>query len=251
MTIADYLRQNEAEELPAWLANANPNQDFPREAFFESRIVYYPGGLYDGHPVKAFGSAGAAHCFIYADFSYDAKLFQVLDAHYHEEGYAAAFLGYHCLFRKNILEQELLVRPWNPPNIRLDYNVFARNAMKNPFALLEVLERNEDRGDEHGPRRLAILFIAGCGYATFHALFTQRLAYRPFGILVQDHGFSGNPDRFGRDGMLEQLAQQYDKYPKYLLVEDHNAWNGYRRIEGLDNEIGGMHANVRSLFVRD
>jgi hypothetical protein len=213
--------------------------------------VYYPGALYDGHAVKIFGAAGAAHCFVYVDFAYSlAELCNTLDATDDQEGYMRGFLGYRSQFRLNVDANQLLAAGWNPPDVQLDYPDFAQPAINNPFAILEILERNESYGEDHGPRRLAILFIAGCAFRTFYALFTRNLKYKPFGILLQDHGFSGNPDAFGRNGLLERIAQDYNKRPKYLLVTEQNEWHGYRRVRNLDAEQGGMHNSTRSLSVR-
>jgi hypothetical protein len=56
--------------MPTWLANFQQGDAFPREAFFGSRIVYYPGSGNDGHPVKLFGGSHSAHCFVYCDYGY-------------------------------------------------------------------------------------------------------------------------------------------------------------------------------------
>lgn len=252
MSISDYLKRYDSEQIPAWLGEFEPGMPFPRASFFESRIVYYPGALYDGHAVKVFGAAGAAHCFVYVDFAYSLEeLCDVLDSEEGDARNSRGFLGYHSLCRLDVTRDQLLEGPWSPPNIILNYPVVANRARSNPFAILEVLKRNGNYGDAHGPEKLAILFIAGCGFATFHALFTQNPSYKPFGILVQDDNFSENPRTFGRDGLLNNIAEEYGKLPKYLLVTDRNAWNGYRRIENLDAESGGGHNQRRSLFIQD
>ncbi len=233
--------------MPAWLANAEPGIRFPRDEFFRSRVFYYPGPAYDGHPVALFGSSRAVHCFVYVDFDYTRlRLIEELDSENH------GFRGYHSLARIDVGLRDLRETPWQPPPIRLNYWGEAREGMANPFALLEVLERSSDIGDDHGPERLAILFIAGCGFATFHALFTQNDQYTPFGIMLQDHGFSGNPDQFGRGGLLERLARTHNKLPELLFIASNTTpWLGYRRVDGLNAEPGGMHAHPRSLYIRD
>jgi hypothetical protein len=246
MSVSDYLKQNHREPMPAWLANAEPGFRFPRDEFFRSRVCYYPGPASDGHPVVVFGSSRTVHCFVYVDFDYTRSgLIGELDS----KNYG--FRGYRSHARIDVGLGDLRETPWQPPPIRLSYGGAARESMANPFALLEVLERSPDTSDDHGPERLAILFIAGCGFATFHALFTQSDQYTPYGIMLQDHGFGGNPDQFGRGGLLERLARTHNKLPKFLFVaRNTNPWRGYRRVEGLNAEPGGMHAHLRSLYIR-
>jgi hypothetical protein len=55
MTIYEYLK-NDKETIPTWLLEIKEGDKFPREDFFKSRIVFYPGSYTDGHAVKVFGS---------------------------------------------------------------------------------------------------------------------------------------------------------------------------------------------------
>lgn len=247
MTIVEYLKNNESRPVPDWLAQAHAGMTFPRDDFFQSRFLFYPGGYIDGQPVKFFGSSHAVHCFVYVDFSYTRdNLMNTLDC----ETYG--FRGYQSIARLEVEKSELRATPWNPPPIRLDYRIFAERAMAYPFAVLEILQRKPDFQDEHGPERLAILLVAGCGFASFDALFTQSKDYRPFAITLQDHGFAGNPDKFGEGGLLSRLASSYHKRPKYLLVaENTTPWRGYRRLEDLGYEYGGANHHRRFLYIED
>ena len=69
----------------------------------------------------------------------------------------------------------------------------------------------------------------------------------PFGVLIQDHGFGGNYDRFGPGGLLEQIALGVEARPELLLAPSGSAWNGYDAIEGVDPDVGGMWSNDRLL----
>jgi hypothetical protein len=246
MTISEFLRQGHSESMPQWLANAEPGMTFPRADFFSSRVVYYPGARFDGQAVQIFGSGRAAHCFVYVDFDYTLP-----ELHAELNSERNGFRGYHSIARVNVAATELRETPWHPRR-QLNYGNFARRAMANPFALLEILERNSDFGDDHGPNRLAVLFIAACGFATFDALFNQSPDYRPYAILLQDHGFGGCPDEFGAGGLLEDLSAESAKHPKFMLIgQNTTPWNGYRQIEGLPAEPGGMHAFPRRLYVQE
>ncbi len=61
MLLCAYLR-GFCEEIPAWLGQFRKGDTFPRQQFFASRVVYYPGAGNDGRPVRVFGSTHAAHC---------------------------------------------------------------------------------------------------------------------------------------------------------------------------------------------
>lgn len=66
MKLHGYLSQHR-EPCPSWLVNFNGKDGFDHQAFFNSRVVYYPGYGSDGQAVKLFGSSHSAHCFVYAD----------------------------------------------------------------------------------------------------------------------------------------------------------------------------------------
>src|SRR4051794_30407205 len=90
------------EQVPDWLGNLHNGNAFERQAFFASRVVYYPGSGTDGHPVKLFGSTHCAHCFVYADYGITQASLEA------DFGHAArGFLGYHTLARLNLTESDL------------------------------------------------------------------------------------------------------------------------------------------------
>ena len=66
-TVTSVLGQFQ-EPLPKWLETHRQRDPFDRKEFFSSRIVYYPGAGTDGHAVKLFNRAHAAHVFVYADY---------------------------------------------------------------------------------------------------------------------------------------------------------------------------------------
>jgi hypothetical protein len=102
MTMYEYLRQ-QREDPPAWLGRFNPGDPFPREQFFASRVVYYPGSGTDGHPVKVFGSTHSAHCFVYADYGVTQT---ALEEELGDPRYG--FRGYHRLSRLQLRETDLI-----------------------------------------------------------------------------------------------------------------------------------------------
>lgn len=253
LTPLDIL-QPDAEPVPDWLAAYQPGALFPRAAFFASRILYYPGSATDGHPISVFGKAHAVHCFVYADsgFSKAELERQLTDPADHEHP-----MGYSLLSLIDVAERELTPHGWTRHEALssdADEHFLATRPPEGPFAVFAVLERNPDRGDDHGPKRLALLHIGGDGYATFDALFCQKNSRLPYAVLLQDHGFGGNWNRegFGGEGLLWRLAHQKGgKMPTWLFVATDNTqpWPGYREVSAPSH--GGMHHVPRSLFATE
>ena len=107
-----------------------------------------------------------------------------------------------------------------------------------------------DYDEAHGPKRIAILFLFADGIATYDALFCQsRNKTAPFAVLLQDHGFGGNYDKFGRGGLMDKIARHAQIKPNYLLVgENTEPWLEYSKLENVLDDLGGMHNMPRSLF---
>lgn len=245
MRLHDYLIQHR-EHLPAWLTAFTPGDGFPRNEFFASRVVYYPGSGTDAHAVRLFGSTHSAHCFVYADYG-------IQQADVERELEADWLPGYHQVARIALAQGDIVPYGWTP-HVRADAvppgNRTNAQGLVEPYGFLEVLERDSDRDDTHGAHRLAILFLGADGIATYGALFCQpQGGPPPFAVLLQDGGFDGNYDRFGRGGLLEGIAADCDVFPPCLLVaENTDAWGGFEPVPNVDGEAGGMHGHLRTLY---
>lgn len=249
--IKSYLRDFHQESMPEWLAAFRKGDSFDRERFFGSRIVRYPGYGDDGQPVRLFGAAGAAHVFIYADYAVRREeLIQRLGSA--DRG----FRGYEVLDILDLEQGDLVPDGW-APTLPAEMLQGARHAMRSgeAYGMLAILERQEGFQGDHGPERLAILFLGADGIATYDALFCQPASrVAPFGMVIQDHGFGGNYSSFGRSGRLYKIARAAHVFPKFLLAEKDGSrgcdWPGYDLVDGLEHDLGGMHANHRFLFER-
>lgn len=239
--------------MPLWLKEFSTGGTSPEEtllSFLDSRTVFYPGSGTDGHPVELFASAHCAHCFIYADYGMDRTEIERQLAHP-----TRAFRGYTTLERISLREQDLVPFGWRP-SVTPDECQMKSGAFQGPrtcgWGFLEVLERCSDLDEEHGPVRLAILFLGADGIATYDALFCQRKStFPPFAVLLQDHGSGGNYMSFGAGGLLERLIQQAAVFPRWLLVaQNTRAWDGYESVQGLEGHRGGMHNTQRFLYQR-
>lgn len=249
MTLYEYLR-GQREDIPAWLNQFTDGDPFPPEAFFGSRVVYYPGSGTDGHPVKVFGSTHSAHTFVYADYGVTQN---ALEEELGDPRYG--FHGYHRLSRLRLSEADLVPRGWTAHVDRSevpDYRHGPAIVAAAPFGFLEVLERNREFGEDHGAHRLAILFLGADGIAAYDALFCQGdHVSAPFALVLQDHGFGGNYGRFGGGGLLEIIATRCEVLPQWILVaRNTHPWHKFERVPNVDGDQGGMHNQLRFLHHR-
>jgi len=246
-TIISLLRKYE-EPLPKWLGSYHENERFDRANFFSSRVVYYPGSGTDGHHVKLFNTAHAAHVFIYADYGVPREeIEKQLQA-----GNPWHFRGYHVAETIELTEDDLTPTGWRPHIDSSEIRVIDYRDV-NRFGFVAVLECGADFGDDHGAKRLAILFLGADGIASYDALFCQGDGTNaPYAVLLQDHGFGGNCDRFARGGLLERIADRANVFPKWLVVgKNAQAWEGYRRAPAVRGDRGGMHSTLRHLYERE
>jgi len=239
------------QPTPGWLLRYSERDGFPREAFFASRVVYYPGAGFDGHPLKVFGGACVASCFIFADYGFVRTVTaDTIEEHFRDEHHRQHPRGYRPICVMRLRERDLAPFGWTP-HVRLDMRrpggMRAAVPFGGPFAIFGVFERKEGFGEEHGADRLAILYVGGDGIATFDALFCQDIRQPPpFAVLLQDHGFGGNWTHFGGEGLLWELARAHAR-PDWLLVGRNTApWPGYERVSTATGPAG-MNRMIRFL----
>ena len=228
--------------VPAWLLDYQPGQAFQREEFFRSRIVYYPGCGSDLRPVRVFGLTGSAHVFIHADYIHRFRR-DCDDLH-------CGLRGYRVLDRRDLELDALMPRPWtphaSPDEARSSPDGFVRT---EPFASLVVLEREAGCPETEGPARLAIVWLGFDGIAAYDALFCQTHSFGPpFALMLQDHGFGGNYDRFGGGGLMDLIARRSRCRPEWLMLGPRTeVWDGYREMLPADrffcfpHEAGTLH----------
>ena len=249
-TLPDPWQVLASEKCPglSWLSRFSPGERFPQREFFDSRIVYYPGSAHDGHPLKIFGKAHAAQCFVFADYGLPSTSFsEALRDSAHQE-YPRGYLPHHVV---DLKENDLLPNGWKQhvhPSMA-PTELAQRHPPGGGFGVFAVLQRAPSMGDSHGPERIAILVIGGDGIATFDALFCQQDSKAPYAVVIQDHGFSGNWAPFGtKNSPLWYLARDH-AMPKWLLADEaQDVWPGFEAVSSPDK--GGMRGNLRRLFRR-
>lgn len=248
--IKTYLSENHRESMPDWLAGFQEGDPFDRDAFFASRIVFYPGYGDDGQPVRLFGAAGSAHTFVLADYGVERnELIERL--HSEDQG----FRGYALLRLIDLNQHDLVPAGWRP-TLPPEALRKPRQSMLSgsPYGFVGIFVRQEGFGPSHGPARLAMLFLGADGIATYDALFCQRgQRVEPFGMVLQDHGFGGNYNRFGSGGLMHQIAQLANVFPRFILinVQQTGLWPGYCQVENVHADPGGVYGTPRSLCFRD
>ncbi len=248
MTTKEYLEQYR-EDIPEWLREFQPGKSRPLVDLIKSRIVYYPGSGIDGDPVEVFGASHSAHCFVYADYLLPKdELTKELHAH--------GFRGYNILDEVSFSKSEVTSAiSWRRHFLsEEDLRTAAKGTAEmrscthpEPYALMVVLERKLNFGDDHGPDRLAMLFLGADGIATYEAIFANGNVPQFFGFLLQDHGFGGNYDRFGRGGLLEKIMNASKVYPHFILTEYDSPYDGYAKVEW----AAPAGSRGRSLFYKE
>ena len=242
----NYLSKN-PEQMPDWLKNHVHGSKILFSTVLKSRILYYPGSGNDGQPVQSFVQTHSAHCFLYVDYMLERK---DIEKQLGESG----FLGYHLLDSIDFQESDLTPYGWTPHIHPGETNQeWLKYATKKPYCFMGIFERDNNRDDSHGSRRFAMTFLGGDGIASYDAIFCNgHVKNPPFVLVLQDHGFGGNYDRFGAGGLLERISERSNVFPEYLLVADQYtaSWAGYERVPNLQSVPGGMYRTQRSLYRR-
>jgi len=224
------------DPMPHWLEAYEKGQALDVRVFLGSRVVFYPGSGFDGQPIKLFGGTHVSHCFIYADYvrEPEAVTTELADPRY-------GFRGYSLFDRIFLKEKDLTPFGWKQHLSREELGeAHYRFASVTPYGFIQILSRDEGFDVDHGPERLAILFLGADAVATYDDLFCQPEATPPFAMVVQDHGWGGQYTPFDDSGLLKRLATRMDRFPKYLLIATNTqAWSGYVKVDGLEPVYGG------------
>jgi hypothetical protein len=216
---------------PDWLGAPMPPPFSIRTARnflgYGSQVVFYPGSGGDGQAIEIFGGSHGVHGFVHADLHQSVP----------------SVVGY-------VIQQSEDIDPDKMRRIfDLDVNhPFPPLAPELRGASWVILQRQSGRG----PERLATLQVCAEGTWVFWNLFARRKR-APYGILLQDHGWAGNPpgNHWGRGGNLDRLAHEHDVVPKWLLVgsENTHAWPDFKPASDLAAPAG-QHGNLRRLWRR-
>ncbi len=227
------------EEMPSWLLNYKKDMPVSFLDIMSSRVGYYPGSGFDGMLIKVGNKSHSVHSFLYVDYliSKDKMV-----SHLSEPG---CILGYHSIGRIEWQENDLMPIGQYPLNIDkkpISKLSFVDPSIK-PYCFTEIMERDADRHEDWGAQRFAVTFLFADGIATYYQLFCKEYNKGPWIMLLQDHGFGGNYDKFGKDGLLDAIIMRNDIRPHYVLcAENTQIWQGYERVSGLQPINEGLHS---------
>ncbi len=230
--------QDVKEVTPTWLNDFKQGDKPSFETILSSRVVYYPGSRFDGQPIRTFNNAHYAHVFFYVDYDVDR------DTIIEELSKDNALKGYKKIGIIEYLEKDITPRGWKPhyvPNEN-EAAMARRRAMQEPnYCLVFIFERTKEYTDEHGANRIAVICLKADGIATYDALFANR-GKAPNVLILQDHGFGGNYNWFGREGALNKIAIAANCFPHYILCADNtHIWEKYEKVPNVQHAFNGMH----------
>lgn len=221
------------EEMPQWLREYKPGDQVSFADFMGGRVGYYPGAGYDGNLVRVCNKSHSVHCFLHADYGIGRE-----EMEEHLAG-PNCLLGYHIIGKVD----------WSD-TVSVEGNRWLRPELE-PYCFMAVFERNADKDDAWGAERLAMTFLLADGIKTYGELFVEQFHKAPWIVLLQDHGFGGNYDRFGRGGKLSTIVSGGEK-PEFVLCGDGTRmWKGYYKMDRVLPTRHGLCCSTRHLWTRD
>lgn len=234
------------EPMPEWLRQYKCGDHVSFAEFIGGRVGYYPGSGFDGTLIALCNRAHCVHSFLHVDYGLTREM---LEEHLNERD---CFKGYHSIGRVEWSVHDLTPNtPICNHEIEKGCQRYAFAKETSPYCFLEIHERDADKGDDWGAERFAVAFLFADGIATYHQLFVREYNKAPWIFLLQDHGFGGNYNRFGRNGILDRIIESYNCRPEYVICDEPaNVWMGYKVIDGVNPIRRRMHRQLRYLFNR-
>ena len=240
MKITEFLQNDKNPcPLPCWLENWSKSSSFDVDAFLSSDVVFYPGGGRDGQPIRLFNEGCNVSCFLYADSGHNLKDID-------EEFLVRPLKGYNLLETMEVTFEEVFKESANPISHRgrLRGRVYDT---KDKIGCLYIFQHDGSEVSEKCSPFLAMLYLNIDAFYVFENLFSKENT--PLAILLADHGFGGNWDKFGRGGKLEKISTMKEIIPKWLLVAKNTPpWRMYLKVPNVEGDTGGMHSDRRYLY---
>ncbi len=214
--------------------------------------LYYPSCGIDGGVIKDCNTLGRTfeiNSFVYSDYTTGAEAFNT------EQN---TFLGYHILGSRSVKMHELIPNGWKkeyPPHINLDDYLRYKDRWK-VFSIWTVYERDDNRGDEHGPKRFSLLYIGGEGVATYQALYwSNKTKPKALAIVQPGTGFGLNWTDFrSENGPLAWVVNNNPAGKPQIIYyggygNDYNDfnWEGYNEIRMIKPYYEDCSGEVRVL----
>jgi hypothetical protein len=210
-----YLKDNELEELGG-------------------SVLYYPGAGTDWEPILTFAPNSHIDTFVFVDYmkTKDSVMKSLKD-----------HSAWEILEVEDLSPQDFGKKDWKEfwaSNQRLG------NIERVAGYYLESKESNnlfacKFRLRLKSNKEVDLYYIHADGIETFKVLYEHGWKIRV--LLVQEHGWGGNWDRFGEGGALEYYNFRLKPVPYIYFSFNSRAYEGYEQITAFD----GMNRN-RALF---
>ena len=231
------------EEVPTWLNEYLQGKQLTFKDIMSSRVAYYPGSGYDGTLMKVGNKSHSVHSFLYVDY----MLKRVdLEDHLAQRD---SILGYHSIGKLEWNESDIMPNGQYPVSVRRRLLHGNPNLNETPYCFSLIMERDEDRDDSWGAEHFVVTFLFADGIATYYQLFVREYSKAPWLFLLQDHGFGGNYDCFGRGGILDEIIMVNRCYPRFVICATNtHLWRGYEQVMDVSPVYGGMHNHRREIY---
>ena len=244
--ISSYLNQYK-EDVPEWLRNYKEGGQVTFADVMSGRVGYYPGSGFDGTLMKLGNMSHSVHSFLYVDYGISKR--EIVN----HLAQPRSINGYHRIGRIEWKEKDITPNGPYPCNVMKnplhfdDPKAFV-DPKEVPYCFTDIMERNENRDESKGSQRFAITFLFADGIDTYYQIFCREYKKAPWIFLLQDHGFGGNYDCFGKRGILDEIIKKNDIRPRFVLCGDNtDIWDGYKKLN-LPAINGGLHYNPRFLY---
>lgn len=245
----DYFLSDK-ELMPKWLESFQPGQKLDYQEMLSSRIFYYPGSHFDGQPIETFNRSHHLHVYIYLDYGLNkSDTYNTI--------FKEGFSGYDCIELREMSLWDMCSTSTTKRTIvltseqRKERDLWSRPSSPG-YGYFCVFERKKGLDDAHGAQRFALFFLGEDGITTYDYLFGSKVFNPPHVALIQDFGFGGNYDKFGKNGLLHKSARMTNSYPKWILcAKDTEIWDGYTKLEHVDSVKGGIKHIERFLWTKN
>ena len=228
-----------AHSTPAWLATLHPSDidqgPGPWMKHLVEDALVYPGSGLDGSPVRQCN--GALHSFIYLD--YGTPKAEVIAALTKQRKTGTGF-AHHHLIGMVAFDPTTLIATADRHFI---HRRSKGHSAETSFAIWAVYECNGP-----GPaERFSFLFLSTEAIQSLAALFPTSA---PRGLVVQEHGFSGNCWPNFSEPIL-RLSKKWHGHPEILILGPNHRldeWHRQALSKGSDTATESMHRDTREVL---
>lgn len=228
-----------ANATSGWLMNLSPSDIQHGPNLWMKHItevaLIYPGSGLDGSPVRQCN--GVFQSFIFTD--YGTPKADVLAELTRQRRTGTGF-AHHNLVGLVEFDPTPLVANADPAFIHQGEN---HHQTQSPFGIWAVYESNLP--DSH--ERFSFLFLGVEAIQALAALFPSEA---PHGLVVQEHGFSGNCWSTFSEPILK-LAEHWNNFPEVLILGPNHRldqWHEWAQFRCVDLATEAMHQEVREVL---